>query len=147
MSTATEALQMPLRRDAFRQVHRLLRTALCWWVLYSLFTVSSRGRCYAPEGELSATGETCETWTLGPSPFVGLAIAGLVIWTVGWIARGTQNDAQADRLLESARGRVVVMALGSLLIAQIWFWAMPAPGATDTVFFPFPFGAVTIVTS
>lgn len=124
-----------------RAVRRLLIAALVSWILYSLLLTGSRGAC---TGGPESGDELCAAWSLRPSPFVGLGIALLVIWAVGRIARTPGTEADAVRLLERTGGIVIVVAACSALIATVWFWSLPGPGTTDTVYFPFPFAVVTV---
>ena len=149
LSALVEARLGLFSRDVLLEVRRLVLTALVTWILYSLLMRGSKDGCAdasldSTDASVVSIGWACPQWTLAPSPFVGLAVACLMLWALGRIARGAYTEQQASVLLHRAGRWVIAIPAVSLLIAQVWFWALPMPGETDVVFFPFPFGTVDV---
>ncbi|GAA4163089.1 hypothetical protein GCM10022286_23000 [Gryllotalpicola daejeonensis] len=96
---------------------------------------------------LTATRGTADvTLTLHPSPFVFLALAAVFFASVSWVIRSAPDEAAAIRVLRRASRVVVTIALGSLVIALVWFFTTPITGwpFENSWIAPFPFGTVTV---
>lgn len=140
-------------------VIRSIRLLVVWAIvavaLYSLFAHSSRGGCFGgidgrggwidTNGEPTANEPQCYMLQLGPSPLVLIALAGTVVWALTRVLRRAQSEPDALRILSRAGLVLVAIALGSLAIAQIWFFLLPVEqfaDGTGTLIYPFPFASV-----
>ncbi|MFF2272170.1 hypothetical protein ACFVTX_07840 [Agromyces sp. NPDC058136] len=111
-------------------------------VVYGMLTNSSRSACPTQTGSVSTA--QCVTYTLSPSWVVVAAMA--IALLVGLGAASRRADARAAmRALDRTGTVIIAIALTSLVIAQVWFWALPVQQVLDHgggLWFPFPFGAV-----
>jgi len=116
-----------------RGARRLLVHTLIVGVIYSMFTTASRG-----SGKI--------TLNLHPSPFVYLALAGVFFATISWVMNRAHDEATALRAFRRSSWIVVAIALGSLVIAFVWFFNTPITGwpFENSWIAPFPFGTVTV---
>ncbi|MEV8212861.1 hypothetical protein [Leifsonia sp. NPDC077715] len=142
-------------RPILRRARALVLWALGAAIVYSAL-VASKGSCpggFAMDGGfLDANGDPtdvqpqCIQLMLQPSPVVYLAIALTVVIALGRAARAVDVDA-ALRTLNRAVIIVVAIAVVSMVVAILWFQAIPSPAERGTILFPFPFGGGTMTTT
>jgi len=121
-------------------------------IVYSTL-LASKGSCpggFAMDGGyLDANGDPtsvqpqCIQLTLQPSPVVYLAIALTVVIALGRAARAVDVGA-AVRTLNRAGIVAVGITVVSMVIAFLWFQAIPTPAEHGSILFPFPFGGGTM---
>ena len=139
-------------RPILHRARALVLWALGAAILYASL-VASKGSCpggFAMDGGfLDADGDPtnvqpqCIQLTLQPSPVVYLAIALTVVLALGRAARSVDVES-ALRTLNRASVVAVGIAVVSMIVAILWFQAMPTPAEHGTILFPFPFGGGTM---
>lgn len=134
-----------------RRARALVLWAIASAILYSTLA-ASRGSCpggFSSDGYVDAHGDPtttapqCVQLVLQPGPLVYIAIALTVVVALS-VAAGAADLRVALRTLN--RGVIVVVAIAvlSMVVATVWFFALPMPGPDDGVFLPFPFGGGTM---
>ena len=121
-----------------------------------LFISGSRGWCpggiTADGGYLDAAGEPtldppmCATLTLRPNGVMPIVVAIAVIWVIGRVVRAAANDADAVRMIDRTAAVIAIVAAAGIFISYVWFWLtpLPDPGASYSVFAPFPFAGIDV---
>jgi hypothetical protein len=104
------------------------------FVLYTLFTTASRSRCFGytgADGTVARSDSTdgltpmCVSQQLGPSGIVQAAVIAIVVVAIAR-SRRRPDEAASRRTLQRAALAVVVLCLGSMALAQTWFFvALP----------------------
>jgi hypothetical protein len=139
-------------RPILRRARALVLWALGASLLYATLaasTASCPGGFTADGGFLDANGDPtsvqpqCVQLTLQPGPAVYVAIALTVVIALGRAARAVDVQT-ALRTLDRASILVVAIAVVSMIVAVLWFQAIPVPPDGGTVLFPFPFGGGTM---
>ncbi|WP_193509645.1 hypothetical protein [Cryobacterium sp. BB736] len=142
--------------DLLALVRRLIVAAMIAAVVYSALMSGSKGGCpgIVPvsggrTGSFESTVDvvrSCVNLSLRPSPLVYIALALIVVWAIGAVLRKAHDEQEATRILERAVVIVNVVALGSVLISQVWFWLIPLDNWVGgrTFFYPFPFGVIDL---
>ena len=149
-----EALATLPGATVLRRVRRLLVWTLGAGWVYWTFTGGSMSRCaggLADGGYVDAAGNTasdvpmCHSLTLSPSGVVIAAFAVAVLWSISTALRRAATEADAIRYLDRAAAFVGIAAGVSIVVAHVWFWALPIERiGVDTVYFPFPFASVHV---
>jgi hypothetical protein len=125
---------------------------------YSMFMTSSKGYCPGgvtadgsfidAAGNATDTAPTCVNLTLQPSPLILAAIAAIAFAAITMVLRRAADIPSALRYLDRAAAAIVILAVISVAISQIWFAMIPITDwdGTGTFFYPFPFGSVELRT-
>lgn len=134
------------------RIRRLLIVTGLVAVGYAAFTTSSRGTCVgAPATQQGEQVGSCIALTLGPSPLMLIAFVVVVIMALGRVLRHALTEADAIRILDRTALTVGIVAVASVVIANVWFQLIPIetydPIGGYRFFFPFPFGSVDVVTT
>ncbi|PPF41930.1 hypothetical protein C5B85_18160 [Pseudoclavibacter sp. AY1F1] len=158
IDTAADVSPLPGART-IRDIRHLVLAAAASAGLYSLLMVASRGGCFGGidtasgdfidyNGQLTETEPLCYSLQLGPSPFVLLALGIIVVSALTRVLRTAKSEAEARRTLARATLAIVLVTLGSMVIAVAWFMLLPLEEwqGTGTLIFPFPFADVDIET-
>ena len=144
--------------DVVARIRRLLVVGLVAAVGYSLFMTSSKGYCPGgvtadgsfvdAAGNATDTAPVCINLTLEPSWLVFLAIAAVAFGALTMVLRRAADVPSAIRYLDRAAVAIVIIAVASVAISQIWFAMIPITewDGTGTFFYPFPFGSVELET-
>lgn len=145
-SETTDAMSMVPARPIVARIRRLILTAGIAAAVYAIFTTGSKGYCPTPEG---AVDPSCISLTLQPSGLVYMAIFAIVVVNLNFVLRRAHTVESALRYLDRAAAIIAILVVASALISQIWFWMIPITDwdGTGTFFYPFPFGAVDLVTT
>ncbi len=158
IEAAAELSPLPGAR-IIRDIRHLVIAAAAAAALYSLLTVASRGGCFGGidsgsggfigfDGHPTETEPLCYSLELGPSPFVLLALAVIVVSALTRVLRTARSEADARRILARATLAIVLVAIGSMAIAVAWLMLLPVEDwqGTGTLFFPFPLANIEIET-
>lgn len=152
---AQAADPLPLRPIVAR-IRRLVVLAMLAALGYTAFTVASKGHCpgrvNADGTFIDATGNvteltpSCINLTLQPSVFIYIGIFAIVIGALTFVLRRATDVPAALRYLDRAAVTVVILAVASVAISQIWFAMIPITdwNGSGTFFYPFPFGSVDL---
>jgi hypothetical protein len=86
--------------------------------------------------------------TLRPSPIVFLAIAIVYFSALRYVLTRAADEALAVRALRRASLVAVLVAVASVLIADVWLFASPIGGwpQPNVWLAPFPFGSLDVST-
>jgi len=136
---------MVVQRSMLRRSRRLLIACAVIGVLYSVVTVGSRGGAAT-----SASGRRLFVdLTLHPSPIVYAALAAVYLVAVHLALRPSVDAARALRILDRAVIAAVCIGLGSVLLADVWFFTAPLGGWPTPGHWmaPFPFGTQDVTTT
>ncbi|WJL94670.1 hypothetical protein QSU92_11905 [Microbacterium sp. ET2] len=145
-------------RELVVQIRRLLVVTLVTCLVYAGFTRASRSFCPggfdADGGFIDGNGQPtdlapeCLSLQMGPSPVVFIAVAAIVLLTLGRVIRVADGLESATRMLRRAALAIMIVAGLSLVIAQVWFALLPVaewdPEAGYFFLFPFPFAGVEV---
>ncbi|MBA8815492.1 hypothetical protein FHX48_000544 [Microbacterium halimionae] len=135
------------------RIRRLFIIGLVSAFIYSVFMTGSQGACLGgmtgDGGFLNAAGEptdvapSCVQLVLRPSPLVFLSLIAVFLWAMSSLQRKAVTEAAALRTLRRAENIIMIVAVGALVIGQLWFWQIPVSewDGTGTFFFPFPFAS------
>ncbi|MDR5699603.1 hypothetical protein [Agromyces aerolatus] len=137
------------------RTRRLITAALVTAFLYNLVMTSSRGGCpggvSGDGGYLDANGQPtdtvpmCTNLTLGPSWWVFVAIALVVVLAITRVLKRASDQRDAARILDRAALLIFTIAGASVLISYVWFFAIPWESIYDGgAATPFLFGSVDI---
>ena len=153
-------VEMPVLKDVavpgaeiVDRIRRLIIVALVAGVAYSVLTAAGKGYCAGgftdAAGNPVDTVPSCVTLTLRPSPLVYFAIAAIILWALTRVLRKANGVASALRVLDRAAVAVGVLVTVSIVVSQVWFALIPITewDGTGTFFYPFPFGAVDMVST
>jgi len=121
------------------RIRRMVAVAVIVAVLYTIFTAASKGAC--------ADGQTCVNLTLRPGVFVYVFLVAAVLFALMRVERRATDLPAALRILDRATIVIACVAVGAIVYAQVWFALIPLGDGTGPYFFPFPFGAVDLVTT
>lgn len=142
--------------EVIARIRRVLVVALVATFAYSTF--SSASRVYCPGGVdgdggfIDSAGNPtdqapmCINMALRPSPLVFLGIALIVLFALGRVLKAA-DEVTAIRTLDRAATGLVILALGALVISQVWFTLIPVTdfqSSSFRVFGPFPFGSIDV---
>lgn len=143
-----------------RRTRRVLVTALGAALVYGLFTNAGASYCGGgttgdggfldSDGRPTDIAPTCTSLTLSPNVLVFIAMAIVVFVGMGRVIKHASDEAAALRTLDRTAMVVVFVALASLIVSQVWFALLPLEEFVEhggSLWYPFPFGAVTIETS
>lgn len=121
--------------------------------------LASRGGCFGGinagsgdfigfDGQPTETEPLCYSLQLGPSPFVLLALGIIVVSALTRVLRTARSEADARRTLARAALAIVLVTIGSMVVAVTWFMLLPVDDwqGTGSLIFPFPFANVDIET-
>lgn len=140
------------------RVRGLIWSALGAGLLYGIVTNASRSACpggYAADGGyLDADGQPtdlvpqCISLTLQPSIFVSAAIVIVVLAALTRVLKRAGAEADAFRIIDRAGIVLIAVATAAILISHVWFWLIPIGdwNGSGMLWFPFPFGSVTMET-
>jgi hypothetical protein len=134
----------------------LLVVAVVAAFIYAAFAQATSGACAGGFtggggfvdrlGQETDVAPQCLSLQMGPSPFVLLAMAMIVLWAVRRVARWAVDEQAAVRTTDRATLAVAVVAGASLVIAQVWFALLPIgtwdPAGDSLLIYPFPFASV-----
>lgn len=157
----TAALAAPSVAGApvIAQIRTLLWTAFLTSILSSVLTVASKagcspgrdasGRMVDGNGTATELEPVCTQMTLAPSPLVFFFVVGAVLWAIDRVLRRSPSDVDAIRTLRRTARTIVIVAAAAMVVAQVGFWVLPLYGVDGqgAYIFPFPFGAVEVVTT
>lgn len=92
--------------------------------------------------------EQCTRLSLGPSPFVLIAMFAVTIWVLGALIRRTSTEAEAIDFINSVSLWVLGIVGAGIVLAQIYFWMIPVEGwpQPNMWFSPFPFMNLNVET-
>ncbi|KAA9147243.1 hypothetical protein F6B41_15405 [Microbacterium lushaniae] len=78
-----------------------------------------------------------------------IIFTGMVLFALRRVLRRADDEASAIRIIDRTAVAVIVVAVVSVVIAQVWFSLIPLYGIDDsgTYIWPFPFATVDLVTS
>ncbi|SEN68920.1 hypothetical protein [Cryobacterium luteum] len=150
-----EADALPVRPVVAR-IRRLIVLAMFAALGYSAFTVASKGYCPGgvnadgtfidAAGNVTELSPSCINLTLQPSVFIYIGIFAIVIGALTFVLRRASDVPAALRYLNRGALTVVVLAVASVAISQIWFAMIPITdwNGAGTFFYPFPFGSVDL---
>lgn len=150
-----EADAVPLRPVVAR-IRRLVVLAFLAVVGYTALTVSSKGYCPGgvnadgtfidAAGNVTEIAPSCINLTLQPSVFIYIGIFAIVIGALTFVIRRAHDVPTALRYLDRGAVTVVILAVASVTISQIWFGMIPITdwNGTGTFYYPFPFGSVDL---
>jgi hypothetical protein len=125
---------------------RLVVVAVLAGVAYSLLSTGSRGGPAVTSG----SGHLMSVdLVLRPSPVVHLALGVVYVVAVQWALARAVDEAHALRLFRRAMLVVVLLAVGSAVIADLWFFSAPLAGWPEpgSWIAPFPFAAQDVSVS
>lgn len=158
IDAAAELSPLPGART-IRDIRHLVVAAAAAAGLYSTLMLAGRGGCFGGisaassdfidfDGQPTETEPLCYSLQLGPSPFVLLALGIIVVSALTRVLRTARSEADARRTLARATLAVVLVTLGSMVIAVAWFMLLPVEDwrGTGTLIFPFPFANVDVET-
>lgn len=126
--------------------------ALASWFLIS----GSKGWCPggidADGGYLDAAGHPtidqpmCASLTLRPNGLMPVVLAIAVIWVIGRVIRSAVDEADAIRMIDRTAAVIAIVAAAGIVISSVWFalTPLPDPGASYSVFSPFPFATIDV---
>jgi hypothetical protein len=126
-----------------RGIRSLLVTVVVAAVVCSLLLTTNRFQCYT-ETDLGVE------LKMSASPVLYLGFAVIVFVALDRIIRRNLDPFEASRVLDRARMVVMFVAVGAIVIAQVWFWAIPVGdfGARGVnVISPFLFGIINVTTT
>ncbi|NNC12375.1 hypothetical protein HII28_10860 [Planctomonas sp. JC2975] len=134
-------------RSVLIGARRLLIVCLFSALGYSALTTASRGGVTDSEG--SASPATVVNLSLHPNPFFYAVIAAAFFFAVHRVLTRAADEEAASRMFRRASLVVVLMAIGAIVIADTWFFALPLEGWPNpgTWISPFPFGTVGVSTA
>ena len=123
-----------------RGIRSLLVTAVLASLICSWLIVASKGGCVTETG-------TCYDMQLRVSPLLFIGFAVIVFLALGRIVNRNLDPFAAARVLDRAGLVVKIVALVAIVVAQVWFFAIPTDGFGQSgwvVISPFPFGSVDV---
>jgi hypothetical protein len=126
-----------------RGIRSLLVTVVVAAVVCSLLLTTNRFQCYTET-------DLCVELKMSASPVLYLGFAVIVFVALDRIIRRNLDPFEASRVLDRARMVVMFVAVGAIVIAQVWFWAIPVGdfGARGVnVISPFLFGIINVTTT
>jgi hypothetical protein len=85
--------------------------------------------------------------TLRPAVFVYVVLAAAILFALIRAERRAADLPAALRVLDRATVVIACVGLGAVLYSQVWFALIPLGDGTGPYFFPFPFGAVDLITT
>lgn len=144
--------------EIIARVRRLLLVGLAAAAGYSMFMTSYKGYCPGgvasdgsftdAAGNATDTAPLCVSLLLQPSVLVFIAIAAIAFAAITMVLRRAADIPSAIRYLDRAAAAIVILAVVSVVISQIWFAMIPITDwdGTGTFFYPFPFGSVELTT-
>lgn len=124
LTTPERITNAPLAGEYLPEIHALARRALLWAVLYGLFARGSRGGCVAlPDdvGSAVATGETCFTAALGPSPLVWLVMAAVFVFGIGRVLK-LDDPTRIAQVLSRVAWAMPLIAMAAFAAGCVWFF-------------------------
>jgi len=126
-----------------RSIRSLLVTAVLASLICSWLIVASKGGCASETG-------VCYDLQLRVSPVLFIGFAVVVFVALGRIINRDLDPFEAARVLERAGLVVKIVALVAIVVAQVWFWAIPTDdfGRNGVLIVsPFLFGVIDLSTS
>ncbi|GAB3397012.1 hypothetical protein GCM10027568_32240 [Humibacter soli] len=86
--------------------------------------------------------------TLHPSPIVYLAIVVAYFYAIHRVLVRAASESDASRVFRRTSLVVLLIAVGSIVIADVWFFTSPLAGwpTPGTWIAPFPFGVQDVTT-
>ena len=126
-----------------RSIRRLLVTAVLASLVCSWLIVASKGGCAAETA-------VCYDLRLRVSPLLFVGFAVVVFLALGRIINRNLDPFAATRVLDRAGLVVKIVALVAIVVAHVWFWAIPTDDfGRNGVFIisPFLFGVIDLSTS
>ncbi|MEJ1088815.1 hypothetical protein WDU99_10840 [Microbacterium sp. Mu-80] len=144
--------------EVVARIRRLLVVGVIAALGYSMFMPASKGYCpggVTAEGFIDAAGDptdvapSCVSLTLQPSPLIFAAIAVIAFWALTRVMRHAADVPSAIRVIDRSAAAIIIVAVASVAISQIWFALIPITDwdGTGAFFYPFPFGSVDMVIS
>ncbi|WP_426622297.1 hypothetical protein [Microbacterium sp. As-52] len=141
------------------QIRRVVMMAVIAVLVYSTLTVASRSYCPGgidgSGGFIDSSGQptdeapVCIDLTLRPSPLVYIAIAAIVLITLGRVMKAS-DERSALKTLNRASIGVAALVVLAIVVSLVWFFLIPMEEFTSgswTVFSPFPFGTIDVTTT
>ena len=141
------------------RVRGLIWSALGAGLVYGFVTNASRSACPgggpSPNGGyLDTNGQPtdvapqCISLTLQPSIILCAAIVIIVLAALTRVLKRANTEVEAFRIIDRAGIVIIAVVAVSIVISHVWFWLIPiADGnGSGTLWFPFPFGSVTMET-
>ena len=139
------------------RIRRLVIAVIVAGLAYSL-SVASKAICAGgvngagefvdSSGNTTDAAPSCLSLHLGPSPVMFVAFAAIVVIALTRVIKRARNEQDALRTVDRAVIVVVVLAVASIVIAQVWFSLIPVSDWTPTgsysFLYPFPFGSVEL---
>jgi hypothetical protein len=126
-----------------RGIRSLLITVVVAAVVSGVLLTTNRYQCYTET-------DLCVDLRMSASPVLYLGFAVIVFFALDRIINRNLDPFEAARVLDRARTVVMIVALGAIVIAQVWFWAIPVGdfGARGiNVISPFLFGVIEVTTT
>jgi len=143
-----------------RRLRVLIVEAVIAAFAYAGLTAASKSVCFGgsdanggfldADGHPSQTVPICVTATLHASPFILIAIAAIVFFTIGRVLARARDEASAIRTFHRAAIIVLAVAAVSVAAAYVCFFAFtPLEGLPDEGFhyLGFPFAVVDVTTT
>jgi hypothetical protein len=139
------------------RIRRLVVLAMVAALGYSALTRASKGYCPGgvnadgkfidAAGNVTELAPSCVNLTLQPSVFIYVGIFAIVIGALTFVLRRASDVPAALRYLDRGAAAVVVLAVASVAISQVWFAMIPLTewNGAGTFFYPFPFGSVDLI--
>jgi len=150
-----EADALPLRPVVAR-IRRLVVLAMLAALGYTAFTVSSKSSCSGgvnadgtfvdAAGNVTELAPSCISLALQPSVFIYIGFFAIVIGALTFVLRRASDVPAGLRYLDRAAVTIVILAVASVAISQIWFAMIPINdwNGAGTFLYPFPFGSVDL---
>lgn len=145
-SETADAVSALPARPIVARIRRLILTAGIAAAAYATLTHATKGFCPGPA---DAVDPSCISLTLQPSGLVYMAIFAIVVVNLNFVLRRANTLESTLRYLDRAAAIIAILVVASVLISQIWFALIPITewDGSGTFFYPFPFGAVDLVTT
>ncbi|WP_157962581.1 hypothetical protein [Homoserinimonas sp. OAct 916] len=150
-----EAGRVPAQPVVTR-IRRLVVVAALAAFVYGVANVAGKGYCPGgvntdgtmtdAAGNATDVAPSCVALTLQPSAFIYIGIFAIVIGALTLVTRRAANVPAALRYLDRGAAAVVILAVASVIISQIWFGLIPISDwdGGGTFLYPFPFGSVDL---
>lgn len=110
--------------------------------------VTAEGSFIDSAGNAIQAAPPCIQLTLRPSGLILVAIMAIVIGTLTVILRRARSRTDAIKYIDRGTAAIGILVIASVVISHVWFWAIPITewNGAGTFIYPFPFGAVDLVT-
>lgn len=155
-NTAMEPTTLLPGAEILMRLRRLIivgiLSAIGSWFLIGGSKGGCPGGIDAYGGYLDAAGQPtldqpmCSSLTLRPNGLMPVLVAIAVIWVIGRIVRAAADEADAIRMIDRTAAVLAIVAAAGIIISYVWFalTPLPDPGASYSVFSPFPFATIEV---